>query len=75
MLVTDRTYTEPEVRSIALEAAKAAIALRPVPSHVTVAQAAEMLGVSSRTVARMKLPRNSMGRIPYEEVIAARSAK
>lgn len=73
--MTSRTYTEPEVTAIAIKAAEIALAQRPTPSHVSVKQAAEILGVSSRTIARLKLPRNAMGRIPYEDVIAARSAR
>lgn len=50
-------------------------AQRPVPSCVSVAEAAGMLGVSTRTVIRMKLPRNRVGKIPYEAVLEARAAK
>jgi hypothetical protein len=73
--MTERTYTEGEALNLAVRAAEIALAQRPNPSHVTVAQAAQMLGVSSRTIARMNLPRNSLGRIAYEDVIAARSSR
>jgi DNA invertase Pin-like site-specific DNA recombinase len=51
------------------------LAERPVPSCVSVDQAAEMLGVSRHTVMRMKPPRNAVGKIPYEWVLEARSAR
>lgn len=63
----------------AMELIRKALAIhdaeRPVPSGVSVAEAAEMLGVSTRTVVRMKLPRNAAGKIPYraiQEALAAR---
>ena len=65
--------------SEALELIRKALAIhdaqRPVPSCVSVAEAAEMLGVSTRTIVRMKLPRNAAGKIPYEAVLEARAAK
>jgi len=70
-----RTYTEAEALELAVRAVQIAQAQRPVPSTVTVGEAAQMLGVSPRTIIRLNLPRNSVGRIPYEEVIAARSAR
>lgn len=73
--MTERTYTATEAKALAIEAAQLALSQRPVPTHVSVKQAAEILGVSSRTIARLNLPRNSVGRIPYEEVIAARDAR
>ena len=48
---------------------------RPVPTCVTVAEAAEMLGVSKRTAIRMKLPRNKAGKVPYRAVLEALAAK
>jgi hypothetical protein len=50
-----------------------ALASRPVPSTVSVAQAAEMLGVSLRTVTRRQPPRGIGGRIPYEWVLEQRA--
>jgi hypothetical protein len=73
--MNEKMYTETEAFGLAVKAAQIAIAQRPNPTHVTVAQAAQILGVSARTAARMNLPRNSLGKIPYEEVIAARSAR
>lgn len=68
-------YTEDEARALAVEAAQEALtrfaASRPVPSSVTAGEAATMLGVSLRTVARLKLPRNRAGRIPYQSVLDA----
>lgn len=63
----------------ALELIRKALAIRdaerPVPSHVSVAEAAEMLGVSPRTIIRMKLPRNALGKIPYRAVLEALAAR
>lgn len=73
--MSEKTYTEQEVNAIAVRAAEIALAQRPVPSTVTVGEAAKMLNVSPRTIIRMNMKRNSVGRIPYEEVIAARAAR
>lgn len=63
----------------ALELIRKALALhdaeRPVPSHVSVSEAAEMLDVSTRTVVRMKPPRNGVGKIPYRWVLEALAAR
>jgi hypothetical protein len=63
----------------AVELIRRALAIRdaerPVPSCVTAIQAAEMLGVSTRTVIRMKLPRNKAGKIPYRAVLEALVSK
>lgn len=63
----------------ALDLISKAIAIRdserPVPSCVSVAEAAEMMGVSTRTVVRMKLPRNQAGKIPYRDVLKALAAR
>jgi DNA invertase Pin-like site-specific DNA recombinase len=56
-------------------AVRRVLAERPAPSCVSIEQAAEMLGVSRHTVARMKPPRNAVGKIPYEWVLEARSAR
>lgn len=64
--MTEKTYSATEAKALAIEAAQVALAQRPVPTHVSVKQAAEMLGLSCRTIARLKLPRNAAGRIPYE---------
>lgn len=68
-------YTEDEARALAIDAAQEALtrfaASRPVPTAVSASEAATMLGVSVRTVARMKLPRNRAGKIPYQVVLDA----
>lgn len=74
-----RTFTEAEARALAVAAALEALtrfaAARPVPSSVTLGGAAEILGVSTRTVARMKLPRTGTGRIPYSAVLDVLAAR
>jgi predicted Zn-dependent protease len=68
--------TSEELESIALRAAEKAIALftarHPRPAHVSVVQAAEMLGLDRHTVSRLcrmgVLQRNAMGLIPSEQV-------
>lgn len=67
--------TEEEALNLIRTALAMHDAARPVPSCVTVVEAARMLGVSTRTVTRMNLPRNAVGKIPYEAVLAARSAR
>jgi hypothetical protein len=63
------------VRRIAVDAAMEALtrfaATHPMPSAVSISQAAEMLNVSGRTVTRLKLPRNKTGKIPVEAVLNA----
>jgi hypothetical protein len=60
-------------REEALELVQQALAMhdarRPVPSAVTVQQAAEMLGVTPRTISRMKPPKHGAGKIPYGWVL------
>lgn len=67
--------TETEAMELIRKALAIRDAERPVPSSVTVAQAAEMLGVSRRTVIRMKLPLNQVGKISYRTVIEALAAR
>lgn len=67
--------TEQEAMELIRKALAIRDAERPVPSCVSVAEAAEMLGVSSRTVVRMKLPRNAAGKIPYRAVLEALAAR
>jgi hypothetical protein len=73
--VSERMYSEAEVSKIAIEAAEAALArfavYHPLPSCVTATEAAEMLGVSTKTITRMKLPRNDAGKIPYVDLLKA----
>lgn len=64
-----------EARTVAIAAVEEVLARRPVPSAVTLKQAAEMLGVSRNTAAKLNLPRNAAGLIPYEAVLAARDSK
>ena len=61
--------TKEEARQLIREAVLEALAQRPMPSYVTKADAAEMLGVSTRTIDRMKPPRNGVGKIPYGWVL------
>lgn len=61
--------TEADISRIVDAALQRLAASRPVPSTVTVQQAAEMLGVSTRTVHRMNPPRTAGGRIPYAWVL------
>lgn len=51
------------------------ISLHPVPTAVTLTQAAEMLGISRNTARKLNLRRNGAGLIPYEAVLDARSAR
>lgn len=51
------------------------LARRPVPTAVTLKQAAEMLEISVPTARKLKLPRNSAGLIPYEAVLEARASR
>lgn len=64
--------TPHEARLVAIAAVEEVLARRPVPSAVTLKQAAEMLGISPNTARKLKLPRNRAGLIPYEAVLAAR---
>jgi hypothetical protein len=66
--------TNQDIRKVAIAAAEEVLARRPVPTAVTLKQAAEMLGMSPNTARKLKLPRNSAGLIPYEAVLAARDA-
>ena len=67
--------TEQEARRVAIAAAEEVLARRPVPSAVTLKQAAEMLDISPNTARKLKLPRNAAGLIPYEAVLAARDSR
>jgi hypothetical protein len=62
-------YSEHEVSKIALEAARVALAGRPVPTSVPMAEAAKMLNVSISTVTRRRPPRGIGGRIPYTWIL------
>jgi hypothetical protein len=67
--------TEQEALELICKALAIHDAKRPVPSCVSVTEAAKMIGVSRRTLVRMNLPRNEAGKIPYEAVVAARAAR
>lgn len=69
-MLTDQEALELICKALAMHDAQ-----RPVPSCVSVTEAAKMLGVSRRTLVRMNLRKNDAGKIPYEVVLAARAAK
>lgn len=75
----ERTYTETEARSLAVDAAQEALTrftrTHPLPAVVTVAEAAEMLKVSTRTIGRLGLQRVAEGKIPYSEILNILDAK
>lgn len=67
--------SEAEALEIARRAVEMTMAGRPVPTAVTLKQAAEMLGVHVNTARKLGLPRNAAGLIPYEAVLAARASR
>lgn len=67
--------TETEALDLIRKALRIHDAERPVPTGVTVAEAAQMLGISKRTAIRMKLPRNKAGKVPYRAVVEALRTK
>jgi hypothetical protein len=67
--------SEQDARRVAIAAAEEVLARRPVPSAVTLKQAAEMLGISVPTARKIGLPRGASGLIPYEAVLAARDSR
>jgi hypothetical protein len=78
--MTDRNYTEQEARKLALDVATQALALyeaRPQKQRggYSTAEAAGFLGVSTRTLARLNLPRMKGGKIAYEVLAAARAER
>ncbi|MDR5819837.1 helix-turn-helix domain-containing protein [Caballeronia sp. LZ043] len=64
--------TEQEALDIAVKAVAIYAARHPRPAHVTITQAAEMLGRSRNTVtamlARYRIQLNACGQIPIEAV-------
>lgn len=60
---------------IAMRAVQIYAERRPRPHHVTITQAAEMLGLSRRTVGKMvkcgQIKLNKCGMVPIEQVDAA----
>lgn len=76
--MSERHFTEQEARKLALAVAQEALALyeaRPQKQRggYSTVEAAGFLGISTRTVARMNLPRMSSGKISYETLVAARA--
>jgi hypothetical protein len=67
--------TEQEALRVGIRAAEEVLARRPVPTAVTLKQAAEMLGISVPTARKINMPRNRAGLIPYEAVLAARDSR
>lgn len=64
-----------EIGQIIARTVEEVLARRPVPTAVTLKQAAEMLGISPNTARKLNLPRNLAGSIPYDAVLAARDAQ
>ena len=66
-IMTDSDAIDMAVRAVAIFAAR-----HPRPAHVTITQAAEMLGRSRPTVRKLLVERkvrlNAVGSIPIEEV-------
>ena len=64
--------TEADVLNTAIKAVEIYAGRHPRPPHVTITQAAEMLGRSRNTVATMltryRIPLNACGQIPIESV-------
>jgi len=67
--------TETEALKLIRKALELHDAARPVPSHVSVSEAAEMLDVTPRTISRMRPPRNSVGKIPYSWIVETLAAR
>jgi hypothetical protein len=67
--------TKAEVLAVALQALEIYQARNPAPSAVTLADAAQMLGCSRRTVHRMRLPRTAGGMVPYSAVLECLAAR
>lgn len=67
--------TNEEARKVAVAAVEEVLARRPVPTHVTLKQACEMLDISPNTARKLRLPRNAAGLIPYEAVLAVRDSR
>ncbi|ELW9448954.1 DNA-binding protein [Burkholderia cenocepacia] len=64
--------TEADVLNTAIKAVEIYAARHPRPPHVTITQAAEMLGRNRSTVtamlSRYRIPLNACGQIPIESV-------
>lgn len=69
------TLSEGELTALLERAVARALAQRPTASTVTLEQAGEMLGCSSRTVRRMQPPFVAANRIPYSWLLERLSAR
>lgn len=69
-MLTESEAVELICKALAIHAAE-----HPVPTAVTFGDAARMLEISTRTLTRMKPPRNKANLIPYRWVIEAMAAK
>jgi hypothetical protein len=68
----DRSALTALIEQAVERALQRALAARPVPTQVTLKQAAEMLGVSTATARKLGMRRSKTGLIPYEEVLEKR---
>ena len=69
------TLSEGELTALLERAVARALAQRPTASTVTLEQAGEILGVSSRTVRRMQPPFLAANRIPYSWLLERLSSR
>lgn len=67
--------TDLEIRRVVSATIEELNGRRPVPTAVTLKQAAELLGISVPTARKLGMPRNSCGLIPYEAVLTARDSR
>jgi hypothetical protein len=67
--------TQEEAVSLIRKALALHDAERPVPTAVSFKDAARMLEISTRTLTRMKPPRNGAGLIPYGWVVEMLASK
>ncbi|PXX15876.1 excisionase family DNA binding protein [Paraburkholderia tropica] len=71
--------SDAEILHIAHKALELHAAQHPRPPHVTISQAADMLGLSRHTVSKMlhagQFRLNRCGRIPIEQIDMAQSAR
>jgi hypothetical protein len=60
--------TKEEAKQLIRDAVREVLAERPVPACVSVAEAAKLLSLSTRTVTRMNPPRVA-GKVPYSWIV------
>jgi len=60
--------TKEEAQQLISDAVRKVLAERPVPACVSVAEAAKLLSLSTRTVTRMNPPRVA-GKVPYSWIV------